>query len=449
MSRAGWVKLVAWTVAACGYIAANTLVATRLTFFWDDWDVLWQQETSPSWGLWDGSPHKAPLSRLVFRLESVIFREQYWGYVLVGAILAFTTIVLVWLSLRDLVRSSILVAVGAMYLTSLGVLIHVDTAVGGFWLLSIALTWLAAYVWLQFERRLVSVMLLLLSGLAMSSLLATNAATVAAVVLVACREAPNRRSNASLDRRLAWASAGGGAALTVAISGVGLLSAPVASVSGVEPGGSLDTVVTAASLFGAWMVAPVSVVGLTTEGFLTTIAVNFSMFFVQILAIVVIAIVAAAIALWQLTARRGGSVRSLTVTQFASTIALLSLPVALMALFVSLTRQNSLFVPRYMAVWLIPAALAWASLTLPSRPRVARLAASALLVATAAVGILRFPSVLLAAADSDRPRLEMSIAQVDLLETCGEGVSAKSLPEVAPQLDGGRLCQIWERLKPP
>jgi len=122
-------RLNPWVVAWCiGAVAFALVVAWQnrgLTFFWDEWDVVWASVESPYYGvLQDNGGNFFPLSRIVFILELVVFGTWYPGYMLVTSLFFGATAVAFNLLLDDgtRFRRITLSAFALIYLSSTGVL---------------------------------------------------------------------------------------------------------------------------------------------------------------------------------------------------------------------------------------------------------------------------------------------------------------------------------------
>lgn len=118
-----WV--VAWAIGAVIFALVVVWQNRGLTFFWDEWDIVWASIESPYYGiLQDNGGNFFPLSRIVFALEMAIFGTWYPAYMLVTSLLfgatAFTFNVLLDDGTR--VRRITLSAFALIYLSSTGVL---------------------------------------------------------------------------------------------------------------------------------------------------------------------------------------------------------------------------------------------------------------------------------------------------------------------------------------
>jgi hypothetical protein len=118
-----WV--VAWAIGAAAFALVVVWQNLGLTFFWDEWDVVWATVASPYYGiLQDNGGNFFPLSRIVFALELSIFGTWYPGYMLVTSLLfGATAFTFNWL-LDDgtRMRRIALSAFALIYLSSSGVL---------------------------------------------------------------------------------------------------------------------------------------------------------------------------------------------------------------------------------------------------------------------------------------------------------------------------------------
>ncbi len=122
-------RVNSWVLAwAAGAIIFAIVVAWQdrgLTFFWDEWDVIWATMESPYFGvLQDNGGNFFPLSRVVFAIELAVFGSWHTGYVLVTALL-FGATTLAFNLLMDngtRVRRIALSSFAIIYLSSTGVL---------------------------------------------------------------------------------------------------------------------------------------------------------------------------------------------------------------------------------------------------------------------------------------------------------------------------------------
>lgn len=118
-----------WVVAwAAGVIIFAIIVAWQdrgLTFFWDEWDVIWATMESPYYGvLQDNGGNFFPLSRIIYAIELAVFGSWYPGYVVVAALL-FGATAFAFNKLMDdgtLIRRIALSSFSVIYLSSTGVL---------------------------------------------------------------------------------------------------------------------------------------------------------------------------------------------------------------------------------------------------------------------------------------------------------------------------------------
>jgi len=114
-----------WALGAIAFALIVTWQNRGLTFFWDEWDVVWATLESPYYGmLQDNGGNFFPLSRLVFGAELALFGGWYPGYVLVTSLI-FGSAVFAFNVLLDngtTARRISLSALAVIYLSSTGVL---------------------------------------------------------------------------------------------------------------------------------------------------------------------------------------------------------------------------------------------------------------------------------------------------------------------------------------
>jgi len=122
-------KLNPWNLSWAMTVLLFALIVTwqnrGLTFFWDEWDVVWATVESPNFGLLqDNGGNFFPLSRGVFALEMYLFGAWYPGYVFITSLI-FGNAAFVFNLVLDngtVLRRITLSAFTLIYLSSTGVL---------------------------------------------------------------------------------------------------------------------------------------------------------------------------------------------------------------------------------------------------------------------------------------------------------------------------------------
>ena len=181
---------VSWALGAVLFAIVVTWQNRGLTFFWDEWNVVWATVESPYFGLLqDNGGNFFPLSRAVFALELAIFGAWYPGYTFVTSLLfgfaAFAFNIVLDNGTRN--RRIALTSFSLIYLSSTGVLFASSMGFMLIWGLSPLLAIVSAHFFIKRiqespgnTRNLVFAWLLFL----MSWLAFSSAITIMALLII-------------------------------------------------------------------------------------------------------------------------------------------------------------------------------------------------------------------------------------------------------------------------
>jgi len=161
------------------------------TFFWDEWNVLSASLSQPFASiLQENGGNFFPLSRLVFVLETQIFRENYWAYIFVtSSIFGYVALLFATKILRPQTRPEIVFAalLAFTYLITAGVLFASAMGFMVKWALAPLLAVLTVMVYERIPHRwwrfVGAAGVLVLTGLAFSSAVVIMGAFIAGAIL--------------------------------------------------------------------------------------------------------------------------------------------------------------------------------------------------------------------------------------------------------------------------
>lgn len=457
MRSTRWVMPAFWAFGVLLVIALG-VSATRLTHFWDDYEFILMQIREPLGSILMGTNgHAGPLSRIVLRIATHLFGTWYPGYVMLNGALAVLATGLLMLALRPRMerRPWLLAVAGVVYLTSLGLVSQAFIAICLEWFVAMALASASAYAISRRAPAWVWITLVVAAMASMSGIAAVNACLVAVVYLVhrwPADPAESRRRTrviavvvALVVGGVVWGLLGSSLALLNPSDYYRAISEARGPVPlPTDPVGALST---AAYLLGGWMWAPLLVVALTSSTMILTVTIFFAahplLFWTALAALVVVLVLAVA-----RLARRD----SLTSAIHAFLPLALALPVIEWALLLSVAREGSPFPVRYQMVWLLPAMMMFAlvlAVRLPGRALgLLQWAAIVLVAGSAVVGVVRLPHSLEIGPDGDKPRVEFSGQQRDLMLECRDGrLPAATVPEISPMLTPEDFCEVVDYLR--
>lgn len=202
-----WVLI--WTIIALAFALIITWQDRGLTFFWDEWDVVWATIESPNFGvLQDNGGNFFPLSRVIFALEMWIFGTWYPGYIFVTSLIFGATTLAFNLTMDDGTRTRriLLTAFSLVYLSSTGVLFASSMGFMLKWGLSPLLAIISAAFFIRsrggYEKRsrylVLAWIFFALSWAAFSS----SIALMALLIIGLIHMSPSRPQSAPLEIRL-------------------------------------------------------------------------------------------------------------------------------------------------------------------------------------------------------------------------------------------------------
>ncbi len=453
-ARTGRVLVALAVLVSVAYVVVATVMATHVTFYWDDYFLLLSLDDRGLGGsLINGiNGNWWPLATLGLWVQVAAFGDSYPAYIAVNAVLVVASAWAAWFALVPLARRRPWLLAGALaiYACSLGLVVNV-TVMTMSWPLAVALAMTAAALIVRGRPAWVWGSVLALAFLAESGLFAVLATTVGAVLVVA--RMAERGWSAPARRDL------GVAAVLVVIGGLGSLAGlliatatpilyidPVAEAPALAtlPAGDLLQTVTA--YVPAWLATPLLAPMVVVPSALPWLVVQVSTHHVLLAAVTVGAAAVVAL-LWRRRARDAQGPE-----RWGRLLAalLLAVPVLETALVLTTTRGDTGLAPRYAILWLLPAAAGWAVL-LQCPPaaawlRAARALASILLAVSAVTAVVALPWTFRSAFDIDKARWERSPNQVAQLERCRtEGVGVAD-QQVSPGLRDDLLCQVVDFL---
>ena len=439
--------------AAVALIALYTttwmFLARDLTFYWDDYFILDSQFNDSLLELMASGVNGNwwPLSTLVTWVEIRIFGTWYAGYILVNTVLSAINGLLLWMIARELVpRNTPWYLLTPLFIYPLTLQVSVNsTVLTSSWPVSVTFALLAALAITRTYHPSIVVIFMAMSWLAMSGMFLINAVTVASVALV------HWARNGELTRRRALF---GVAMIAFGIAGTLIgyqvmryapsndLAPPTLSGSileSLDAGRLLESV---ASLATAWLLSPMVPFAYVYERVLTTAAIFVASYALTLFALSLVLGIVGFLLL------RRSSRRHLVYRQFLPSIAVLLGPVVLLAAVLAIARSGNMFAPRYGIMWLIPVGILWvmAAVALARKSQSAQRVLGIMGFGILLFAVALFPTTATQAIDVDRPRLEQSATQADLITRCIAGQDVIPLETMAPGLDPDRFCPIMREL---
>lgn len=460
--RRHWV-LVIWTLIAVWYVGVIGLSSRDLTFYWDEWSVLWAWVDSPWWGLLQGNGGNFfPLSRAVFGAEVHVFGTWYPGYTMFSASVAVCAAYVISRVLPGESLRSRLLAIGGVciYLGSSGVLVSIGVGFMLKWVL--ATFWAAAGAWCvtRLDRRwryAAGLGAVVLIGLTFST--ATPPLVLLMTALIWSVWVHHRSDEAgpaipSMRHRLSFT-----AAVIVVAAAMSLLGqVAVSHVTSIDPAdhgayalssftstlGPSTLVQTAAGTF-AWLASALLGVPLVNRDLLARLVFGIEQH--PILAVIVGLLIAAMVGI--IANAAGHALRRTPPSpRFRALLppALMGSAVACTAAFFAVTKPGALYYTRYMAAWVMAAALTWVFVAhLRHSAWVRKVAGgTGFLLGLAAVGLLvALPWTFRATLDAESPRTSQSTDQGAALERCVPGGSTTVYKDVAQTMNPTLICRIY------
>lgn len=446
--------LVVYAGFSLGFLVYLGFVSSRLTFFWDDYETLLVIARDPVGQLFmSGAGHYGPLWRLIFTLQVLLFGSWFPGYVLVTGLFAVAGVWFVYRSIAALQRIPVWLGLAAavVIFSAIGPLAQILIAVGSEWTSAFFFGTLATWLVVRRSPTWSWVSALVASGLCL------NGTFPVYVVFFLAMLVAYRRRQMPLSGWWTTIRAMGAFWLWLPIAGIW---AVVGSILGnvnatpyyeLEDGSALQDAVARpagvgimihdwAVLFSSWMAAPLLPSVLTVPLGVTTLTIEFSRF----LALLGVAALAAVVVVIVVLRRVG----SAAVAIAAPVLVALTLPVGTWALVIAYGRSDTIHIVRYATIWLPFATFFWAAaiaLFLSGYSRSSRVTGfvlSALLVASATIGVWRFPTTIEQGADLDRNRLAWSVKQMEAWDTCLSQDKVLPIEEVSPRLDVDAFCEI-------
>lgn len=443
--RAKWAAL-----ALIALYTSTWMFLTRdLTFYWDDYFILDSQFNDSLLELIASGVNGNwwPLSTLVTWIEIRIFGTWYAGYILVNTVLSAINGLLLWMITRELVpRKTPWYLLTPLFLYPLTLQVSVNsTVLTSSWPISVTFALLAALAIIRRYHPLIVVIFMAMSWLAMSGMFLINAVTVASVALVHWARAGKLSRRHVLVGISIIAFGIGGTLIGYQVMRYAPsndLAPPALSGSlleSLDAGRLLESV---ASLSTSWLLSPIIPFAYVHERVLTTAAIFVATYVLILIALsLVLGIVGFSLI-------KRSSIRHRFYRQFLPLTAVLIGPVVLLAAVLAIARSGNMFAPRYGIMWLIPVGILWVMtavvVTWKSHvgQRVVGLTGFGILLFAVAL----FPTTATQAIDVDRPRLEQSAKQSQLILSCIAGQNVIPLETMAPGLDPERFCPIMREL---
>ena len=175
------------------FLMLVVIKSQSLFFVWEEWGQLWDAVEKPLWGVFQSHfGYMAPLSRMVFALEAMVFGPWYTGYALVNAAILLTFVFLLWRELRGESPASQAIALSGsiVFLFSAGVIFAVNFAA----MLGYFMCWLLGILALRSWRRtgkVIAPSLFLVAGALSNNLM--NITVTVFVVCVILADPQNRK----------------------------------------------------------------------------------------------------------------------------------------------------------------------------------------------------------------------------------------------------------------
>lgn len=426
------------------YLLVFLLQARNLTFYWDDYFVLYSifefdffklllSGVNGNW--W-------PLSSVLVWIEVRLFGSWYLGYLLFNLALTLFNTVLIWLIARQLFPKAPQVLVASIviiYPFTLQVIVNA-TVVTPSWPLSITFTLFASLFVLRNRSLLLPTLFLIFSWLSMSGMIFVNCLIFSSFLFIR-----NRNRGMKTIPKI------GQPALFIIAGAIGSLigseimkAAPsnkLTQTSNVldqlfivnifEPTFALST---------SWIISPLIPLSYVDQDVLTWLTLLFAKYLWLIIPLMVSSF---GFLLWRQSKTRGTPSANLMV----QTLVFL-LPIFGLALVLGVTRSGNPFAPRYGVMWLIPVLIIWIGLLVSSikLSRGVRLLVLALPILTLTSTILLFPFTLRSAIDADRERSRDSERQSELISLCLQNDFVRPLNSMAPGLDAEDFCPMMRNL---
>jgi MFS family permease len=445
LTQGKWVALV----LIAFYTSTWMFLARDLTFYWDDYFILDSQFNDSLLELTASGVNGNwwPLSTLVTWVEVRLFGTWYAGYILVNTLLSAIIGLLLWMIAKDLVPKDTpryLLAPLLIYPLTLQVSVN-STVLTASWPMSVALALLAALAITRHFHPSLVVIFMVMSWMAMSGMFVINAAIIAAVALV------HWARTDTLSRRYVFLG------ISMICAGVGgtiigyqvMRYAPSNDLVPPGVGGFLvenlnggRLVESVTSLSVGWLMSPLIPFAYVYETVITTTAI-----FVAFHILILIALSLAMGAVGYLLMRRSPRAQR-ALKDLLPLVAILLGPVVLLAAVMAIARSENMFPPRYGIMWLIPVGLLWLLITTTLAKtstgvrRVLGVLGSGILL----FAVVMFPTTASQAIDVDRPRLEQSAKQDELISLCVTGQEVAPLETMAPGLDPAKFCPIMREL---
>lgn len=440
-------------VATALYVGVAMVMASHVTFYWDDYFVLLTLDDRGLGGaLVTGiNGNWWPLATVLVPAQLAVFGDWYPGYVGVNAALVAGSAWAAWFAFAPLARPRpwLLWAALVGYVCSVGLVVN-TTVMTASWPLAAALAMLAAALATRGAPAWAWAGVLALCGLAESGLFAVFATTVGAALVVARMQSRAGRGPARRDVRIALAL------VLVGVLGT-LVGYVVASTDPIDyythtAGDAVTAVPPVDALFGAqpvravltllpaWLAAPLALPMLVWPAALPWLVVQISAHLAAVVVGVIAVLAGALIVSWR-RSRAGARPPTNLVAAL-----ILVVPVLEAAALLGGVRPGLETEPRYAIIWLLPIAVAWA-LILQGRPtrtwlRAGRTVAGALLAATGVACLLVLPWTYRMAFDVDNARWDNSADQISQFDRCRAGEPATANQQVAPGLRDDLLCQV-------
>ena len=405
------------------------------TFFWDEWNVLSASLSHPFASiLQENGGNFFPLSRVVFVLESQVFRESYWAYIFVtSSIFGYVALLFVTKILQPRARLEIVFAalLASTYLLTAGVLFASAMGFMVKWALAPLLAVLTVIVYERIPHRWGRVVgaggVLVLTGLAFSSAAVILGAFIAGAIV---RNTPSWRAArpVMIDAAVLF-----GVSCLLGIAGAWaaqLFPAEDASVAG-DPLSGLDFSAPLSAVGEAWsatlsgLLAVFSVLPLASHGLWLTL-----FYLVAGNAVVWVALTLLVIALIGLSKSR---------------LALILTTASLLATFGFIVLVKDPIIVRYQALWVLPAmVVAWIVFTRTRGDRI--LAGARAVLAVWMIGALTVSLTWIPRAGSlERDRYAVDTSRLYTEQTCLDEATVHS-EEISPSASPEYVCEVVGQL---
>lgn len=442
-------------IASTAYFIGVIIWASRsLTFFWDDYEVIGLIADNPIDQMFiNGVGHFGPLWRLFFLIEVYVFGPHYFLYTAISALLAAIGFWGFAWALKPVLGSYfwLIIPASIVYFTSLGAMAQIVVAVGSEFTLGFAFAGMAAYIYSRTLRLVWPLTLMVLSGLSLNGTLPVNYAMFSAVVVTyvllgKVHIASSRLFTVvfgGLGLTISWLAA---SAIFGSLNPSPYYAAASSDLSvALEPTGFFEQVwnilTTSTGLSISWIIAPLLPGAVVVPDLMSRITI-----LIMSNLVLFILIMTAATAFLIFILRKKPSFRR---ERGIFIIVMWLIPIIIWAALVAYTRPGAFVTERYANIWLPPVLFLLLSLVLlfallqkSGITRILIIPISTLLVANSIFGLLMAPQTAIAAANIERPRMDLSWAQHELMFDCLSTEAVTPYDEISPLLSGADFCKV-------